>query len=1016
MIPVSLNLKNFMSYGQSAPELDFTRFRLACLSGPNGHGKSSLLDAITWALWGQARKASGSTKPDEGLLRIGARHMQVEFVFDLAGSRYRAIRNFEIRPSGRNKPGLEFQIFDPEEDRYISLSRPNLSQTQQLINETLRMDYDTFVNSSFLLQGRADEFTRKKPRERKEILAEILGLSRFDQLQALAREESRAIEKSLIESRVRNENIDQELKKKESLEQQKKEVETELKQVEKQLREVEKEVGDIQEKNRQTELVKARIAANEKNLERLRVALKEDRRQQEKVLLQHKKWEELLRRKDEIESNAKKFHQLQLEAEKMQKAGEERNQLEKDKNRLERKIDQSRHQLEKQLTQLAGRIESLDEQLQEIDSLVRHRTEIQGKVEKLKKTKTAIAALEEKEKQVQEIDLVREKLLRRLESEKATLISQIENLKEQYLEHRRKSDRIEGLKKKWVELEHRDKEYKKLDESLNVIRDEGQKLKSRLDTLQERMKQVESRSEQDRQDSRRIQETEEVQCPLCDSDLDESHKAEVIKKFQDRLEENSRQLEEWKRESKSLKQEISRLREKYKNGKEKIEGWDKVREERGRLQSELSEAENSREAMKQLETRGKTLREKLDNQDYARPVRTELRQADAKKKDLGFSAEKLKLLRGELETLSAFPEQLKKIEESEKKRAEIKKELDRKGKDKKEIQKKLEEKTFEPQARQQLNEVKEKIKNLEYDPDRFKELQDQLARLKDSPIHQSRLEEAVVEMPALEEDKRKIEERMKSRQAEGEKLKESIEGDNRLLAGTGTLPEQLEKALKSRKECSEIRDKLHSRFGGLMQQLEHLGRMEKERMEIRRHIRQQSGQKGLYDELVEAFGPNGAPALIIENAVPEIQNEANRIVDRLTAGRTRIAIESQREKKTGGAIETLDIKIGDEIGTRQYEMYSGGEAFRTDLAIRIALSRLLARRAGTRLQTLVIDEGFGTQDAEGLEAIVEVIREIAGEFEKILVVTHLDTLKNAFPARIEVTKEPESGSTFEVFV
>ena len=85
MIPVSLSLRNFMSYGEDVPPLDFSQFSIACLTGQNGHGKSAILDAITWALWGEARKAVGARKPDEGLLRIGASEMQVEFTFDLEG-------------------------------------------------------------------------------------------------------------------------------------------------------------------------------------------------------------------------------------------------------------------------------------------------------------------------------------------------------------------------------------------------------------------------------------------------------------------------------------------------------------------------------------------------------------------------------------------------------------------------------------------------------------------------------------------------------------------------------------------------------------------------------------------------------------------------------------------------------------------------------------------------------------------------------------------------------------------
>src|SRR3972149_1613476 len=104
MIPLKLQLKNFLSYGAEIQTIDFQPYSLICLPGPNGHGKSALLDAITWALWGQARKAPGGTKPDEGLLRLGETRMMVEFTFDLSGERYRAIRTYERLKSGRAKP------------------------------------------------------------------------------------------------------------------------------------------------------------------------------------------------------------------------------------------------------------------------------------------------------------------------------------------------------------------------------------------------------------------------------------------------------------------------------------------------------------------------------------------------------------------------------------------------------------------------------------------------------------------------------------------------------------------------------------------------------------------------------------------------------------------------------------------------------------------------------------------------------------------------------------------------
>ncbi len=163
----------------------------------------------------------------------------------------------------------------------------------------------------------------------------------------------------------------------------------------------------------------------------------------------------------------------------------------------------------------------------------------------------------------------------------------------------------------------------------------------------------------------------------------------------------------------------------------------------------------------------------------------------------------------------------------------------------------------------------------------------------------------------------------------------------------------------------------------------------------------------IYNDLVIAFGKKGVQAQIIENILPELQDEANRLLARLTDNSMQVAFNTLRESASGsGAIETLDITITDDSGTRPYELYSGGEAFRVNFAVRIALSRLLAGRSGAKLQALFIDEGFGTQDAKGRERLVEAINSIKDEFKLILVITHFEELKDAFQTRIEITKTP----------
>ena len=172
-------------------------------------------------------------------------------------------------------------------------------------------------------------------------------------------------------------------------------------------------------------------------------------------------------------------------------------------------------------------------------------------------------------------------------------------------------------------------------------------------------------------------------------------------------------------------------------------------------------------------------------------------------------------------------------------------------------------------------------------------------------------------------------------------------------------------------------------------------------------------EQSVYQELATAFGRQGVQAMLIETVVPRLEEEANALLGRMTDNRMNVKLETLRERASGQGEpkETLEIQVSDELGPRSYEMYSGGEAFRVNLALRIALSRVLAQRMGAPLPTLFIDEGFGTQDAIGRERILDVISVIGTQFEKVIVITHLDDLKEAFPVRIEVQKD-SNGSTF----
>ncbi len=268
----------------------------------------------------------------------------------------------------------------------------------------------------------------------------------------------------------------------------------------------------------------------------------------------------------------------------------------------------------------------------------------------------------------------------------------------------------------------------------------------------------------------------------------------------------------------------------------------------------------------------------------------------------------------------------------------------------------------------------------------------------------------------IESEIKNLQSEIKNRKSEIKALEKDYQAAQTKLEIAEIQSPNLDDAERELFRLRESENKTRSELGGAKQRVDVLStqrfrkaEFEKERETLQKQIVQ-------HRTLERAFGKDGVPALLIEQALPQIEEKANDLLDRLSDGQMSIRFVTQAEykdKKRDDLRETLEIQISDSAGIRTYEMYSGGEAFRVNFAIRLALSEILAQRKGARLQTLVIDEGFGSQDTHGRQRLIEAINLVKNDFAKILVITHLDELKDAFPTRIEVEKT-ERGSMISV--
>jgi exonuclease SbcC len=321
----------------------------------------------------------------------------------------------------------------------------------------------------------------------------------------------------------------------------------------------------------------------------------------------------------------------------------------------------------------------------------------------------------------------------------------------------------------------------------------------------------------------------------------------------------------------------------------------------------------------------------------------------------------------------------------------------------------LAQSSFAQEQQAQLRQVVTAMQQVGYDGQRHQQARQEVERLRPFEPRYKELEQARALLPSLEAEQGRLKEIMTERQqtqAEGRERQQALQARVKSLP---TVEGQLRQSEQQFQQVDRERMAAQGQVSNVKGELSRLSVLEEEHTRKQREQRRTAEEESIFKELAEAFGKRGVQALLIEQVIPEMEREANLLLARMTDNRMHLKLDTQRQTRKGQVQETLEIGVSDELGTRSYEMFSGGEAFRIDLALRIALSRLLARRAGSALPVLFIDEGFGTQDASGRDKLVEAIIAVQDEFQKVLVITHLEELKEAFPVRIEVTKGPEGS-------
>ncbi len=1014
MIPVSLKLRNFLSYGTTTEPLDFEQFHVACLSGGNGQGKSALLDAITWAVWGEARKASDARKPDEDLLRIGTREMSVELVFDLDGGRYRVVRSFYRTASGKtSKPGLEFQAQDG--DAFRPLTAGSVKDTQAVIDATIGLDYETFINSAFLLQGRSDEFTKKKPGERKDILGRILGLDRFERYAAVARsryseatERARVAEAEVGRLNAQLEGVGQWEEEQAVLSSALADLDAERAGAEAEGRRLTERLAELDALARTAEQQQARLArleagrqgkekdhaeigekiAEAEALVAQREAVEQAHARHEVLLAERKTWDD----KDDLQrglTNQLREKELALE-----------------RTRMEAEARLSRTEADLQASQKA-RAEA-ERRLTERGSAERGLARARAAQQQLGVLRTRRDARTQLEERVTALD-------KQLANARGQLQARIANGHVAVREAAEQEAQLPALRERATALAAQADGRKALERQRDEVGDAGSRAKAALGALDaERDRLAAAQAALDAK-VEKLHAVEAADCPTCGTPLTDEHRRTVEATYAAERAALDAESQRLGRQRAEAEQAVQTLRERYKTVAAQLAQASQVADALADLRARLTAAEAASQTAADKAALLAELEVQLRDDAYRPDLRAERTTLTDRLADLPFDAEQFDRLQAEAAHAARYEATLAELSVVQERLGVLAQQVEAGEREVAGFRARLADGTVLGPLRQQIDRLRQQLDSVGYDPARHDAVKRELATLKDATERYMRLANAERNLTDWTARRAALAAELEQAEAESVTLRaEGAAAAERLAARPGLADAQRTQAERRGALAARI-SQVQAQLGGLAEKLERAAAQRETLKTLRAGLREAKKEKTLYRHLRDAFGKNGIPALIIEETLPEIENRTNGLLERLAKGRTRVTLETLKDKKAGGTKETLDIKITDAGGVpRPYETFSGGEAFRVNFALRIALAQLLAERSGVRIRTLVVDEGFGTQDKQGIERLVEAIQAIREDFDKILVITHLDELKEAFPVRIEVKKDPVDGSGYDV--
>lgn len=1029
MRPIELKMQAFGPY-RDYVHLDFTKFgshSIFLINGPTGSGKTTIFDAISYALF---NKASGETRDPDMMKSDFASDEDlayVELTFEMKSKTYRILRSPKQKGPGERVKVRNYQsnVEFYREEEYLS----NGTEANSQISELLGLSYEQFRQIVLLPQGEFRQLLISDSRDKEKIFRNIFGTQKIEDFQEYLKTKRGEYKKQyeVFETRLKQNVESLDLK---SMKQLTDEQFYQLQQAieRKDYQEVLDFIGSLlglEEKNySQIKKELQKVNTNEKIYEEIKSLLAEEKElkdKKEELFLQSK---EMKKNKIKVEKdkNARTLEKennqliaIQNEQEFIQK--EIKGKIEREE-KLKEKIDILKKEVEgskkeeENITSLRAKIQSLDFELKKFEEIAEKERKIKESTEK----KLVLLDQMEKEK------MKEKELTQTIRSFKEDL-NKISFWREDLDEKKKISEELGKKVKEKMEKKENLLEIIKLQANLEKLIEENHFLYEKYQSSERKYRKVQEDYFNNLAGILSEDLVENQPCPVCGS---KSH-PEIAEQSDSNVSRERLKTLEKKKEKDQLK--YKEVEVKIKKSSEDIHGRISLLENENKkvpeinFKQELSlikkqlvkykeENEKEEKKIRELEQKIKqeiSWREELDTLQAA--LQKKQLSLSELKKDL--SSEELKIkenseginqIQKELVTNSAL--------ELKEKRKDFEEEIKRIEKRATELQKSLNELLNENTAlKTSLKELKKQDKKLAKEK---KEQEKVVNKLFESYDLTRNFVKFILKDSKLLDLKEKIQSYEKDQDYTIRQL-EKIQEE---------LKKYKDKALKNLKEIktylSDLVIKKETLEKEREEMIQEISSHKDSYQKIERNLKESKGIHSpfeTYSDLAEVANGTSKRTnyvsferYLLSIYFSEILQAANERFITMTNNRYKLV---RREEKTKGqSAEGLEIDIFDRYSgkERSVKSLSGGETFKASLALALGLSDVIqSQQGGVEINTLFIDEGFGTLDIDSLEIAIETLMELQSSGRLIGIISHVEELKNRIPARILVENIKEGS-------